>query len=221
MGSMRKSRLSKYKQGRLVEHFVAGTTARTAASLCGVNRKTAALYFLRLRKIIAYELEAETADMLSGEIEVDESYFGGKRKGKRGRGAAGKIPVFGLLKRGGKVYTKIIPDAASATLIPIIERKVIPDSIVYSDCWRGYNVLDVSDFHHFRINHSKLFADRHNHINAIENFRNQAKRHMRKFNGVPKAQFGLYLKECGWRFNNSDPLVQLSQLKQWVKKYLN
>ena len=96
MGSMRKSRLSKYKQGRLVEHFVAGTTARTAASLCGVNRKTAALYFLRLRKIIAYELEAETADMLSGEIEVDESYFGGKRKGKRGRGAAGKIPVFGI-----------------------------------------------------------------------------------------------------------------------------
>jgi len=67
---MRKSRLSKYKQGRLVEHFVARTTARTAASLCGVNRKTAALYFLRLREIIAYELEAETVDMFGGEIEV-------------------------------------------------------------------------------------------------------------------------------------------------------
>ena len=221
MDSVWKGRLSKYKQGRLVAHFVAGTTARTAASLCGVNRKTAALYFLRLREIIAYELEAETADMLGGEIEVDESYFGGRRKGKRGRGAAGKIPVFGILKRGGMVYTKIIPDAASATLIPIIERKVDPDSIVYSDCWRGYNVLDVSDFHHFRINHSKLFADRHNHINGIENFWNQAKRHMRKFNGVPKAQFRLYLKECEWRFNNSDPSVQLSQLRQWVKRYLN
>jgi len=61
----------------------------------------------------------------------------------------------------------------------------VPDSIVYSDCWRGYSVLDVSDFHHFRINHSKLFADRHNHINGIENFWNQAKRHVRKFNGVP------------------------------------
>ena len=85
-------------------------------------------------------------------------------------------------KRGGKVYTKIIPDASGATLIPIVKGKVVPDSIVYSDCWRGYNVLDVSDFHHFRINHSKLFADRHNHINGIENFWNQAKRHMRKFN---------------------------------------
>ena len=79
--------------------------------------------------------------MFGGEIEVDESYFGGKRKGKRGRGAAGKITVLGLslpdsglftnhekAKRGRKVYTKIIPDASGATLIPIIERKVVPDS---------------------------------------------------------------------------------------------
>ena len=151
MGHMRKSRLSVYKQDRLIEHFVSGSTARTAASLCGVNRKTAVFFFLRLREVIAFELEAESEAMFGGEVEVDESYFGGRRKGKRGRGAAGKIPVFGLLKRGGKVYTKIIPDASGATLIPIIERKVIPDSIVYSDSWRGYNVLDVSDFKHYRI----------------------------------------------------------------------
>ena len=179
MVSMRKSRLSRYRQDRLIEHFVAGTTARTAASLCGVNRKTAAFYFHRLREIVQLELDAENEAMFGGEIEVDESYFGGKRKGKRGRGAAGKIPVFGLLKRGGKVYTKIIPDASFATLMPIIERKVVPDSIVYSDSWKGYNVLDVSDFHHFRINHSELFADNRTHINGIENFWNQAKRHMR------------------------------------------
>ncbi len=100
MGSMRKSRLSQHKQGRLIEYFVAGTTAR----LCGVHRNTAAYYFLHLREIIAYELEAESEAVFGGEIEVDESYFGGKRKGKRGRGAAGKIPVFGLLKRGGKRF---------------------------------------------------------------------------------------------------------------------
>ena len=158
--------------------------------------------------------------MFSGEIEVDEGYFGGRRKEKRGRGAAGKIPVFGLLKRGGKVYTKIILDTSGVTLIPIIKRKVVPDSIVYSDCWRGYNVLDVSDFHHFRITHSKLFADLRNHINGMENFWNQTKRHMLKFNGVPKAQFGLYLKECEWRFNNSDPSKQLLTLRQWVKIHL-
>ena len=64
--------------------------------------------------------------MFGGEIEVDESYFGGRRKGNRGRGAADKIPVFGLFKRSEKVYTKFIPDASEATLIPIIKRKVMP-----------------------------------------------------------------------------------------------
>lgn len=86
-----------------------------------------------MREIIAKELEAESGAMFGGEIEVDESYFGGKRKGKRGRGAAGKIPVFGLLKRGGKVYARVIPVAKGGTLLPIIERKVVPDSIVYTD----------------------------------------------------------------------------------------
>ena len=128
MGIMRKSRLSHYKQDRLIEHFVSGSTSLTAARLCGVNRKTSSYFFLRLRETIALELEVESEAMFGGEIEVDESYFGGRRKGRRGRGAGGKIPVFGLLKRGGKVYTKIIPNASSATLMPIMERKIEPDT---------------------------------------------------------------------------------------------
>ena len=180
---MRKSRLSKYKQNRLIELFVAGTTARTAASLVGVNKTTASYYFQRLRQLI-YD-NSEHLELLEGEVEADESYFGGRRKGKRGRGAAGKVPVFGLLKRNGKVFTVVIPDAKTTTLLPIIRQQVKPDSIVYTDTWRGYNALDVSEFKHSRINHSKLFANKENHINGIENFWNQAKRHMRKFNGVP------------------------------------
>ena len=100
---MRKSRISQSKQDHLIEHFIAGTTARAAASHVGVHRNSAAFYFHRLREVIAYELEAKSEAMFSGEIEVDESYFGGRQKDKRERGAAGKIPVFGLLKRGGKV----------------------------------------------------------------------------------------------------------------------
>ena len=105
---MRKSRLSWWKPSRLIEHFVLGSTARCASRLVGVNKSTGALYFHRLREIIALKLEAGADDVFGGEIEVDESYFGGRRKGKRGRGSAGKIPVFGVLKRGGRVYTKII-----------------------------------------------------------------------------------------------------------------
>lgn len=141
---MRKSRISKSKQEKLREHFVAGTTARRAASLVNVNFKTAAYSFQRLRLLIAEHKEQETTLALSGEIEVDESYFGGARN--RGHGAAGKVPVFGILKRGGKVYTQIIKDAKATTLVPIIQKKVIPDSILYSDCWKGYNTVDVTDF---------------------------------------------------------------------------
>ena len=215
---MRKSRLSWEKQSRLLEHFISGSTARCASALININIKTAAYYFHRLREIIAVETENEA--MLSGVFEVDESYFGGRRKGKRGRGSAGKVPVFGILKRGGRVYTQVIPDAQRKTLIPIIQDKIQPDSIVYSDSWPAYNVLDISGFKHYRINHSKLFAEKHNHINGIENFWNQAKRHMRKFNGVPAKHFGLFLKECEWRFNNPNPKIQLKQLKQWVKEYM-
>lgn len=215
---MRKSRLSREKQQRLLEHFVAGTTARTAGALVGVNFKTAAYYFQRLREIIYQATEDETP--FAGEVEVDESYFGGRRKGKRGRGAAGKVPVFGLLKRKGKVYAKVIPNAKSKTLMNIMAKRIVPDSIVYSDAFHSYNILDVAGFKHYRINHSKLFADKKNHINGIENFWNQAKRHMRKFNGVPKENFPLFLKECEWRFNNPNPKVQLHQIKQWVKQHL-
>ena len=84
---MQKSRLSSYKQGRLIEHFVSGSTARTAAKLVNVNKTTAAYYFHRLRKIIV--LETDNATLLSGAFEVDESYFGGIRKGKVGQGTSG------------------------------------------------------------------------------------------------------------------------------------
>ena len=199
MAAMRKSRIPYQKQQKLIEHLVVATTARTAAALVDVNVKTAALYFHRLRQIIEMATADETP--FFGEIEIDESYFGGVRKGKRGRGAAGKVPVFGLLKRGGKVYAKVITNTKSTTLIGIINERVVPDCIVHTDCYGAYNVLDVSEFKHYRINHSKQFADNKNHINGIENFWNQAKRHLRKFNGIPKSHFSLYLKECEWRFN--------------------
>ncbi|MEN8260530.1 MAG: IS1595 family transposase [Pseudomonadota bacterium] len=217
---MRKSRLPRNKQTRLIEHFVAGATARTAGRLVGVHRNSAALYFHRLRMIIATELEAESHAIFGGEVEVDESYIGGHRKGKRGRGAAGKTPIFGLLKRGGRVYARIIPNASGATLIPIIARKVAPDSIVYSDTWAGYNALDVRGLSHVRINHKEAFAEAKNHINGIENFWSQTKRHLRRFNGVPKQHLGLYVKECEWRFNNPDPRAQFLILRQWVKKHM-
>lgn len=104
---MRMSRISKAKQLRLVEHSVAGTTASCVSSLVGINKNCGAYYFQRFREIISLQTAQEANEVFGGEIVVDESYFGGKRKGNRGRGAAGKIPVFGVLKRGGQVYQRL------------------------------------------------------------------------------------------------------------------
>ena len=210
----RKSRLSPRQQFRLIEHFVAGSTARAASEIVGVQANTAIRFYMRLRMLIASKLPSYD---LSGEVEADESYFGGIRKGKRGRGAGGKIKVFGLLKRGGKVYTAIIPNTKTETLLPIIKEKVTPDSIVYTDTWPSYNALDITDFHHMPINHSSLFAKGRNHINGIENFWSQAKRHMRKFNGIKQDNFYWFLKECEWRFNGGNHQDLLKQLKYWYK----
>ena len=210
----RKSRLSISKQYKLIELFVAGSTARAAGEIVGVEANTAAKFFLRLRQLIASK---QPNLQLSGEVEADESYFGVVRKGKRGRGAAGKVAVFGLLKRRGKVYACTVPNAKTETLIPIIEEKVTPDSIVYTDTFRSYNALDISDFHHRRIDHSKLFSQKQNHINGIENFWNQAKRHLRRFNGITHDNFYWFLKECEWRFNGGDHKKLLNQLKYSYK----
>jgi len=107
--------------------------------------------------------------MFDGKIELDESYFGGHRKGKRGRGAAGKVAVFGILKRKGKVYTMVVNDTKTQTLMPLISRKIKPDSVVYTDSYRSYDVLDASTFIHERINHAQEYADGKNH-SGQENF---------------------------------------------------
>ncbi len=88
---MRKGRLSQHKQSELIELFVAGSTARTAAALVDVNKKTATCYFQRLRQLIFDN--SQHLELLEGEVEVDDSYLGGRRNGKRGRGAARHVPV--------------------------------------------------------------------------------------------------------------------------------
>ncbi|MDK4547784.1 IS1595 family transposase, partial [Kingella kingae] len=109
-------------------------------NLIHYNKNTAAYYFHRLRLLI-YQ-NSPHLEMFDGDVEADESYFDGQRKGKCGRGAAGKVAVFGLLKRNGKVYTVTVPNTKTATLLPIIREQVKPDSIVYTDCYRSYDVLD-------------------------------------------------------------------------------
>jgi transposase len=84
--AIKRCKLCRKIQGQLIQFFVAGVTARTAAELVGVSRPTATLYYQKIRQVICYHLELESEEYFAGEVELDESYFGGTRKGKRGRG---------------------------------------------------------------------------------------------------------------------------------------
>ena len=213
---IKRCKLSRKTQVELLRFFAAEVTARTAADLLGVNRGTAILFYHKIREVIAVQLRLQAEETFGGSVELVESYFGGHRKGKRGRGAAGKMIVFGILKRGDRVFTQVVDDTKTHAIMPIIRQKIMPDSVVYTDCYRSYNALDVSEFHHHRINHSTHFAEqKNNHINGIENFWNQAKRVLRKYNGIPKQHFYLFIKECEFRFNHGSPSEQLLLLKKW------
>ncbi len=96
------------------------TVATVCTEIVGVNRNTVNSWYNDFRHKIMLQVLAETRTE-SGEFEVDESYFGAHRvRGKRGRGAAGKTPAFGLLKRSGKVIVRIVPDCSKESLMPII-----------------------------------------------------------------------------------------------------
>jgi transposase len=175
--------------------------------------------FKLLRKRVADIALLESSVALAGEFEVDESYFGARRvRGKRGRGAVGKTPVFGLLKRNGNVYTHIVKHCSKEELIPIIQGKVLESSTVYTDGWKAYDGLVLNGYTHYRIYHShNEFARGKNHVNGIESFWSFSKRRLNKFNGFTPNNFPIYLKETEYRFNHRQESIYLSILKDLRK----
>jgi len=208
------AKLSNNKIKQILKYFCLELTAVQTAKMLGLNRNTIDRYYQIFRKKIT-EYQDNNLQKLSGEIEIDESYFGSARRGdKRGRSIGRKVPVFGLLKRNGQVYTQIIPDASRKSLLPIIAKLVEKSkSNIYSDQWRSYDGLVLSGYKHRRINHSKEFARNHNHINGIESFWSYVKRKMRKHNGIRRNKFYLYLKEAEFRFNHRNQDIYKLLLK--------
>lgn len=216
-----RSKISKSKFRELVKLFALNLEATQIAELTGLNRNTVNRFLRAIRERLAEFCEQQSP--FSGEIEVDESFFGARRvKGKRGRGAYGKTIVFGIFKRSGKVYTEIVPDCSKATLLAIIRGKVEPESIIYSDGWRGYNgLVDVGYGKHLRVDHSRNeFTRGKAHINGIEGFWGFAKTRLTRFRGMKKATFFLHLKESEFRFNHRDQNLYKMILEIILKKPL-
>jgi len=188
----------------ILQGFYQQVPAYRLASDLGVDVKTVTRVYQRLRMILFHTAELEGAkNKLSGEIELDEAYFGGRRKGKRGRGARGKSIVFGLLERDGRIYTKVVENVTAATLMAHIQARTRKGSVYYTDAFKGYQSLKRYGKHH-TVNHKKHLFDRRtkNHINGIEGFWSFAKHILYNYRGVSKYHFPMYLKEVEFRFNH-------------------
>lgn len=152
--------------------------------------------------------------LLKGEVEADETYFGGRRKGPRGRGAKNKVPVFGILERNGLVSVDVVPNVRAKTLLDITIKKVRRGSIVYTDKFRCYDSLMFCGYRHLKIDHAKQFTSGKVYINGLEGFWSFAKERLIKHHGVSKEKFPFYLKELEYRYNNRnrDLFVLLTKL---------
>lgn len=183
----------------IIKLFELDVSAHRIAVQVGLSYPTV----LRICHLIRRALLAAESDFwVSGEVELDESYFGGRRKGKRGRGAAGKVPVFGILERNGKVKVTVVKDVTAESLLNQTVKMVRRGSIIYTDKFRGYDALMFCGYRHLRVDHGKRFANGKVYINGLEGFWHYAKERLAKFHGVSKEYFPGYLNEMAFRFNH-------------------
>lgn len=194
---------------------MAGTPARASAGLAGVNRNTARLFYHRMRELIAQRLEQTSP--FQGEVAATTNSPSGE--GHEGqRQPTGKAPMFGLIERDGKVHTILLrrPDSVPAAIGPGLRL----DAIVYADSHLEREALDVSGMRHQRVAGSKRSPRGRPQLDSVETFWSQAKRHLHRYNGIPRRHFHLFLKECEWRFNYGSPAQLLKMLKAWIKSSL-
>ena len=218
-----RGKISEEKFRRIVRLFCLDIEAKKSAELTNLNRSTVNNIYRKLRERIAELCEAESP-FTNGEVELDESYFGARRvRGIRGRGERGKTPVFGMLKRGDKVYTQIVKNCSISELLPIIKGRTDTGAIIYSDGFKSYDgLVNYGYKRHYRVKHGENeFALGHNHINGIENFWGLCKVRLAKFRGVHRHTFYLHIKECEFRYNYINQNLYLILLKNLRKNKLN
>jgi len=202
----KKYSLKKLKKDLLIlYYFYLEISARRAANELNLDYGVIHRKFMQFRKCISNYCLLE-AKKLNGEIEIDESYFGGKRKGNRGRGAKNKAIVFGILERKGKIYTKIVENVSAETLMNEIKNKTLKGSVFYTDGWKSYASLEQYGKHNV-IDHDKELVENHNHINGIEGFWSFAKERFHKYHGISKTNYPFYVKEMEFRFNHRNENV--------------
>ena len=176
-----------------------GISAKQIQRETGVTYKTAWRMFNQIRSLLQEDIPA-----LTGEVEVDETYIGARKHGKRGRGAEGKSIVFGMAQRKGDISATVTPDIKRDTLYPIIKEHVIPGSMVYTDEYPAYNKLKNHGYTHKRVHHaSKAWVIGNAHTNTIEGFWSALKRGINGvYHAVSVKHLQGYINEYSFRYNH-------------------
>jgi transposase-like protein len=190
-----------------------GISAKQLERELGVTYKTAWRMFQQIRAML--KQEPINSD---GVFEADETYIGGKHRGKRGRGSENKTAVFGITKREGKLVAKKITDVKSSTLIPIIKGNAVPNAIIYTDEFPTYDKLNKEGYIHEIIHHAdKVYVIDDCHINNIEGFWSLLKRGINGvYHSVSSKHLDKYINEYVFRYNNrenAEPMFYLMMNK--------
>lgn len=187
-----------------------GVSAKELQRTIGVTYKCAWRMAQQVRDLFS-QVDRE---QLNGTVEADETYVGGKRRGKRGRGAEGKTPVFGMAQREGGVRARVTVDTKRKTVAPILRENVAIGSTVYTDEYSVYNKIGEDGYDHGRVNHSaKQWVNGQAHTNTIEGFWSQLKRSIDgTYHNLSTKHLQKYVDEFCWRYNNRKSLTPIFPL---------
>jgi len=218
-------KLNRDVQRKLLEYFVLEMTARSAAELLNLQPNSTALFYRKIREVITHHLDLKASEVFEGPIELDQSVLDYERLSKmadwqEGSTVAERVAVFGMIKRGNKVYVKPVLPALSEINSEILmvnrPRKIVPDGVVYTDHFKHAADLESTDFYHERINHGLQLQVGKSHLNGVEEFWSFAQQTLKKYNRIDRSTMPLFIKECEFRYNYGSPKEQLKTLLTWT-----
>jgi len=198
-----------------------GVAAKELQRQLGVTYKCAWRIGHQLRLLMAARAESQTPSPMSGHIEADETYVGGRRPGVRGRGAKGKTVVFGILERGGTIKAQVVPDVKRKTLRPFIQATVAPGAIISTDELGSYQALSAMGYEHGTVAHGrKEYVRGIHHVNGVEGFWSHFKKGIRSTHvSVSRKHLQKYVGEFVYRFDNrKEPATMFNRILLQLSK---
>ena len=219
---LRRSKLSHEQTQKILEHFVAGTPARTVAEILQVNKNTALLFYQKIRILIARKLEEDNhlifreINFVPDNLILDATFLKSTLLTTSNKRKLEQKPLFAVITRQKRIYT-FYPLPQISHNFSQLQKPLVPDVIFGHD--NETSVINAKDIQLCRTSSESSCSfkeGQRSKIDSIENFWKLTKHHWLKFNGIPLESFFLFLKEAEWRYNYKKPEILLKTLLRWI-----